>query len=358
MKSIKTTFTMLILAGATALITSCGDDSASLNESKVKVEVRTISLSTVNERFDFSGSVKGVESVKLSTKLMGEITYLPFEAGSEIIKGQVLVKIRSTDLLAKKQQVVANLAQANAHLKNMEINYNRIKSLFEKNSATKKEMEDIQMAYDMAAAQVNAVKEMETEINDVLSYAVIKAPFNGFIVNKFYEEGDLTAPGHPILIVENFDQFEVAGSIPASEVNRFQKGGMVKIVVDAIEDHVFTGKVIEINPGANPASRQFTVQVIINKDSKYSELKSGLYARLIFENDGKDIITVDENELVRRGQLTGVYTINNQSEASLQWIRLGKKDGSRYEVLSGLSEGDKVITNPDLVIDGKKVEVL
>jgi multidrug resistance efflux pump len=68
----------------------------------------------------------------------------------------------------------------------MEINYNRIKSLYEKNSATKKEMEDIQMGYDMAAAQVNAVKEMEAEINDVLSYAVIKAPFDGYIVNKFF----------------------------------------------------------------------------------------------------------------------------------------------------------------------------
>jgi multidrug efflux pump subunit AcrA (membrane-fusion protein) len=141
-------------------------------------------------------------------------------------------------------------------------------------------------------------------------------------------------------------------------VNRFQKGDAVKIMVDAVDGHFFEGKVTEINPGANPASRQFTLQVIITKDKKYSELKSGLYAKIIFENDVKDIITVDESELVRRGQLTGVYTINNQSEASLQWIRLGKKDGSRYEVLSGLSEGDKVISNPDLVIDGKKVEVL
>jgi RND family efflux transporter MFP subunit len=237
MKTMKTIFTSLILAGAAALVTSCGDDSTKFLESKVKVEVRTVSFSTVNEKFNFSGSVKGVESVKLSTKLMGEITYLPFEAGSEINKGQVLVNIRSADLLAKKQQVVANLAQANAHLKNMEINYNRIKSLYEKNSATKKEMEDIQMGYDMAAAQVNAVKEMEAEINDVLSYAVIKAPFDGYIVNKFFEEGDLTAPGHPILIVENFDQFEVVVSVPASEVNRFQKGDAVKIMVDAVDGH-------------------------------------------------------------------------------------------------------------------------
>jgi multidrug efflux pump subunit AcrA (membrane-fusion protein) len=88
--------------------------------------------------FEFSGNIEGVQRVKLSTKLMGTIVSFPYEAGSKSQKGRLIVKINSSDILAKKQQVLASISQAETALQNMEINYNRVKSLYEKKSATKK----------------------------------------------------------------------------------------------------------------------------------------------------------------------------------------------------------------------------
>jgi multidrug efflux pump subunit AcrA (membrane-fusion protein) len=143
------------------VLSSCGSDEDRDTREAVKVNVKKVESSEVSDVFEFSGNIEGVQRVRLSTKLMGTIVSFPYEAGSKIKKGDVLVKINSSDILAKKQQVMANISQAETALQNMEINYNRVKSLYEKKSATKKEMEDIQMAYDMAKAQANAAREMK-----------------------------------------------------------------------------------------------------------------------------------------------------------------------------------------------------
>ncbi len=355
-KKIFITATMVFLS--LTAFTACGENEAGQYDSQIiKVNAEKVKTIIVPVTFEFSGTVEGVDRVKLSTKLMGEIMYLPLEAGTKVSKGQLLVKIRSADIIAKKQQIKANLLQAEAGFRNVEINYNRVKSLFDKKSATQKEMEDIQMHYDMAAAQVKAVKEMEKEINDVLSYSEIKAPFDGYVVNKYFEEGDIAAPGHPIIIVENFDEFKIVATVSASEINKFEKGNSAKIKIDAVNDHTYEGKIIEINPGGNPASRQFQVQVIINSDERIADIKSGMYAKMILENSNEKLIAVNKNFLVKRGQLTGIYTINGNSEALLRWVRCGKDLGESIEIISGLSEGDQIITTEN-VKEGQRVEVL
>ena len=350
---------LVFLLFSLLLIVACGEEETLKNSGEVaKVKVEKISSSDVPALVEYSGNVEGLQRVKLSTKLMGTITSLPFEAGAKIRRGQVLARINSADMHAKKQQVEAGIAQAEAALTNMQINYDRVKSLYKKKSATQKEMDDMQMAYDMTVAQVNQAKAAKAEINDVLGYSVIKAPFDGFIVNKFFEQGDISAPGHPIMIVENFDQFKVTASVSAADINRFNSGDLVKVVLDEIKKS-FEGKIIEVNPGAHPASRQYDIKIEIKKNSENSDLiKSGMYAKVVLEDKSQSTITINKEYLVKRGQLKGVFTVSNNNEALLRWLRLGKEVDGKYEVLSGLSLSDVVIVNPENVKEGQRLEVL
>ena len=355
-KKIFLVITALIVS---VFITSCGSDENADDREAVKVNVKKVETREVSDLFEFSGNIEGVQRVNLSTKLMGTIVSFPYEAGAKIKKGDVLVKINSSDILAKKQQVMANISQAETALQNMEINYNRVKSLYEKKSATKKEMEDMQMAFDMAKAQANAAREMKKEIEDLLSYANIKAPFDGYIVNKFFQEGDIAAPGHPIAIVENFNGFKVKASVSAGDINRFERGDIVKVKLDGLNGKMLDGKVVEISPGAHPASRQFAIQVLIDAaDQDLDGVKSGMYAKIILEDSDRNMITVDKENLITRGQLKGVYTVSSNSEAMLRWLRLGKDINGKMEVLSGLSDGDMIILDKDIVTEGQKVEVI
>jgi multidrug efflux pump subunit AcrA (membrane-fusion protein) len=119
------------------------------------------------------------------------------------------------------------------------------------------------------------------------------------------------------------------------------------------------GKVVEINPGAHPASRQFAIQVLIDTDDQDLDgVKSGMYAKIILEDSNRNMITVDKENLITRGQLKGVYTVSSNSEAMLRWLRLGKDINGKMEVLSGLSDGDMIIIDKDIVTEGQKVEVI
>lgn len=337
---------------------SSNENTNDLNKA-VKVSVEKITMDAVPFQYEFPGNVEGSQQAKLSTKLMGEIIYFPYEAGTKVLKGQLLAKIKSADIGAKKQQVVSGIAQAQAAYNNMEINYNRIKNLYDKGSASKKELEDMTLAYEMVKQGLKSAKEMEKEIDDVLSYAEIRAPFDGYIINKFFEQGDIAAPGHPLMIVENFNSFKVVAQVPSDEINLFERGNSIQVYIDAVSNEPFMGKVSEINPGGNPFSKQFEVQVILdNKNPAYSKIKSGMYGKVILKDQTKPVIALDENLLVKRGQLVGVFAVSKSNEATLRWIRTGKEMDGKIEILAGLQAGDMIIKDKDKIKDGQKVEVL
>jgi RND family efflux transporter MFP subunit len=261
---------LLTLFTSLIVFTSCGDnrDTNRSGQSSISVKIETIAGKSKMNMLEFAGVVEGSKKVKLSTKLMGNVSYLPFDAGAAIKKGEVLVKIQSKDIEAKKQQVIANLNAAKAAHSNMERNFNRVKSLYEKGSATEKEFEDVTLGYKMTEAQVKAVSEMKKEIEDVLSYSVIRAPFDGFIVNKFVQAGDIAAPGYPLLIVENFNSFNVVANVSSDNINKVQKGNEVELEIDALNNKKVLGEILEVNPGAHPASKQYSIKVKINPDDE------------------------------------------------------------------------------------------
>ncbi len=351
---------LFILTVAVAFMASCGNDGGDTigkrSGEPIKVMAHQATLMDAPQKFEFIGSIGGDKRINLSTKIMGQITYLPYDAGTKVSAGQTLLKIKNDDLEAKKSQVLANLTQAQAALTNVEGNYNRIKTLFENKTATQKEMDDIQMAYDMSKAQVQAVKEMEREVNDYISYSDIKSPIDGYIVQKMTEVGNIAAPGMPLLVVEAMDKLEVVAKVPESQVYLFSVGDEVKIIVDALGGQEFMGAVTQVNPGGNPAARQFSVRIKMEQTD--SGIKSGMYAKVILEKGARKVITVPRDWLIRRGQLTGLFTLSQNQEAMLRWVRTGKSYGDQVELLSGLSAGETVlIAQSEPIIDGRKVEV-
>ncbi|HKI79449.1 MAG TPA: efflux RND transporter periplasmic adaptor subunit [Ignavibacteriaceae bacterium] len=360
MKNFKVITVLLSSLLLTFLFISCGSDENNDNLNKpIKVNVEKITLDAIPFQYEFPGNVVGSKQAKLSTKLMGEITYFPFEAGTKVSKGQLLAKIKSADINAKKQQTIANIAQAQDAFNNMKINYDRIKDLYEKGSASKKEYEDMTLAYNMAKQRLKSAEAMKNEIDDVLSYAEIRAPFDGYIVNKFFEQGDIATPGHPLMIIESFNNFKVIAQVSAEQINLLKKDAPVKVYIDAVSQNPFSGKISEINPGANPYSKQFEIQVVLDKGGPdYAKIKSGMYGKVTLGDQSKPIIAIDKNLLVKRGQLVGVFAVSKSNEATLRWIRTGKEMDGKIEVLSGVEAGDLLIIDKDKIKDGQKVGVL
>ncbi|HHP7239577.1 efflux RND transporter periplasmic adaptor subunit [Longibacter sp.] len=304
--------------------------------------------------YRYSGTIQGARRIPLSTKMMGTITSLDVEAGDQVRRGQTLARVRSQNLKAQKQQVEARLQEARAALQNAETNFDRIRTLKAKDSATQKEFDDAKTGYERAKARVQALEGQLAEINDTLDYATITSPIDGFVVEKRSETGALATPGRPLLVVETLDDLKALVQVPEAEINRFQMGESVSVTVGAADQAKRSGIVTQINPAGNYASRQFEVQVRLDRENT-SAIKSGMYAEILYPVEAVPSLTVPEAAIVHRGQLTGLFAVRD-STALLRWVRLGEKRGDRVEVLSGLRPGETYIADAaGRILDGQTV---
>jgi RND family efflux transporter MFP subunit len=357
MRTARKILAFTVVLGATLTLSACGgsEESTTLADdgSAVPVQVAEAEAQSMPQRFRYTGTVQGVRRVPLSTKLMGRVARLTVDEGDRVRQGETLVRIDSNNVQAQKRQVQAQLREARANLQNVETNFERIQALHERESATQKEFDDMKTRYESAQAQVEAMENRLAEINDMLSYAAVTAPIDGYVVEKRIEEGALAAPGHPLLVVETIDALKVVAQVPEYEVNRFAEGDTVAVEIGAL-DRTLRGQVTEINPSGSPSSRLFRVQVVLMDE--LSGIKSGMYAQVLLQKGETPTTTVPESSLVQRGQLTGLYTVSDDDRAVLRWVRLGSHYDGRVEILSGLRAGERYIARADgRLQDGQKV---
>lgn len=349
------------LVALTVLVASCGGEAPpeETQQTPVSVETATAAAATTAEVGRYRGTVQGLRRVPLSTKMMGTVTALSVEEGDRVQKGQTLARIRSQNVEAQREQVRARLREARAARDNAKTNFERMRALREKESATEKEFDDAQTAYERAQAQVEVLEGQLAETEDMLTYATIEAPMDGYVVEKRAEAGGLAAPGQPLLVVETLDALKAVVQVPERDVNRFATGDSVTVEIGAAGDRVQKGVVTQINPAGHYASRQFEVQVRLPErtaeEAPGDALKSGMYAKVEHRTGTASTLTVPEEALVERGQLSGLYTVSD-GRALLRWVRTGPQRGDRIEILSGLRPGETYVSDAThRIADGQPV---
>ena len=346
----------VVLLSFSAYACSSPEEPPQETENPVTVAIETAERSQMPVSYHFSGTVKSEHTVHLSTKVMGKITQLNVEAGDFARKGDVLVRIKDDNLQAQKNQVEANLAQARSALQNTETNYERLKALHEKGSATQKEFDDISVQYESAKANVTVLNGKLQEINDMLDYTVLEAPFNGYVVAKRVSQGDMAGPGQPLISFEQEKGMKVEVTVPETEIALFSLNDTVSVDVKAAGRQHLRGVVSSVNPSGSRASRQFMVEVSLPELSRNHGLKSGMFAEIGLGSVSDSSLTVPKTAIVERGQLTGLYTLTDDSEVLLRWVRLGDSSGDQVEVLSGLVPGEQYVSSFEAPLrEGQKV---
>jgi len=167
-------------------------------------------------------------------------------------------------------------------------------------------------------------------------YTVVSSPIDGRITARQTEVGMLASPGMPLVTVEDYKNMLFSAVVPEQIINKIKIKDQVKVIVDVIEDQVFVGEVSEIAPTGDVMTHTFTVKIALAYDAR---LKSGMYARGLFEKETVKKISVPTDFIVKRGQIFMVYT----SENEFKYVRPGTSYGNLTEILSGLNPGDVII---------------
>ncbi|MCX2720315.1 efflux RND transporter periplasmic adaptor subunit [Lentiprolixibacter aurantiacus] len=342
-------------------IVSCGDSNTEKELAKtspIPVTVSEVGSDSGAASFYASGSLEAVQNTSISTRMMGFVRRLNVKPGDKVRQGALLIEISNADLSAKKAQARANILSAEAAFANAEKDYNRFKALYESQSATQKEMDDISARYRMTKAGLEAARQMEQEVLAQMDYAKIKAPFDGVVTNTFIKEGDMANPGMPLLGLEAPDQFQVVAMVSESDIDRISKDVGVQVHLKSLDKWV-TGKVSEVSTSSRNTGGQFLVKVVLEEN--HPGVRSGMYATVQFPQGREatsEKVMIPSSILVNKGQLTGVYILSDQDIALLRWIRTGRTIGDSVTVLSGLKPGERlVLTAEGKLYNGAKVTI-
>lgn len=356
----KLIYTSLFFTAILALA-SCGNSSEEKKGDTtfaVPVTVSSVAAENNTPFLTASGKIEAANSATLSTRMMGFVDKVHVNVGEKVSKGQLLVSINNADLSAKQAQTTAGITEAQAAFNNAEKDYQRFQNLFADNSASQKELDDQRARYEMAKARLEGAKQVKNEVQSQFAYVNLRAPFNGVITNKFIEAGDMANPGVPLISVEGPGNFEVTASVPESEISKIKSGTEVQVIVKSSEKMI-PGTVTEVSTSAKNTGGQYLVKVVLDKTD--ASILSGMYATVQFPIEKTTDITtvlVPEETLVKRGQLTGIYTVSQSNTAILRWLRVGRTFGDKVEVLSGLSADENyIISSEGKLYNGAKITI-
>jgi RND family efflux transporter MFP subunit len=206
----------------------------------------------------------------------------------------------------------------------------------------------------MARADEAQAKAAVAEARTALVYTRIRAPFDGMVTEKRADPGTLASPGLPIFTVEDTHWYRLEATVNETDLAYVETGQSTGVVIDALGSAELKGVVGQIVPAADPGSRSFLVRIDLSADAR---LRSGLFGRAQFSRGQRSSLLVPRTAVVERGQLQGVFVLDQNQVAALRYVTLGKPFGENVEVLAGLQGGERLVARTGgLELDGKRVE--
>ncbi|HHY75025.1 MAG TPA: efflux RND transporter periplasmic adaptor subunit [Bacillus bacterium] len=358
------------------------------------VEIGEVSTATYNTGNKVYGTTVSDESAKIAAEIMADVREINVKSGDIVKQGQSLVllnnekanaslsqvaanidtvkaKINSIDETIKQVEAVVTKAQTDLALK--EKVYQRVNSLYGAGGASLQEKDEAETAYLAAKSQVaeveaqlETVKANRTEVlasqavaeatynlaNINVQDATIKAPFNGIVVETYIDKGDMVSPGMPLVTIEKAPYY-LEVYVDERKQTKINIGDIIPVTIDALQKTI-RGMVAEITPKIDPSSRTFKVKIEIPQ--KEVNIKSGMFGYAVFPESDQKGIFIPTTAIYYWSQLTAVFVVDEQGIAHLRYVQLGEENNQSVEVLSGLNEGERIVTsNIERVKDGVQV---
>ena len=361
----------LLLLLAVVSLAGCSSEqtrTAQSPETVRNIPVLAVQQASVPDLLEAVGTVRAAQTSDAASQMMGNIVEIRAHEGDHVQRGQVLAVIddaqpraavdRATaaDLAAQEQLVGtdSDLALAESTLQ-------RYQTLFAKKSVSPQEFDEVNARQQAARAHRDMAKAGQAQAQAALrqahtslDYTRIRAPFDGIVTEKKADFGTLASPGMPIFTVEDARHYRLEATVNENDLQYVRTGQQVSVAIDALGNQALKGKVAQIVPAADAASRTFLVKIDLPTDTL---LRSGLFGRAQFSRGERQALLIPRSALVERGQLQGIYVLDQSRVASLRYVTLGKPSGNEVEVLTGLQDGERLVAKPGaLDLNGKRIE--
>ncbi len=295
------------------------------------------------ETVDVVGTLKAARRTEVSSRIMASIIEYKPDAGDKVEKDEVVVQLDNRDLKANAENARQAINAAEANLNNRKAQFERFKKMLESGAASQSQFDDAEAGYKAAQAQLKQAREALSAAETQLSYALIKAPVSGIVVDQLADEGDIATPGRPLLTIYDPSTLRLEAAVPEALASSIKRGDNLELRFDTLpEDVTLQGTVDEIVPQAEAASRSVLVKVSLPE--QLPGMVEGTFGRVLIPARQRVRLCLATSAVRQVGQLRFVDVVSKDKTLERRQVRLGETSPfGRVEVLSGLEDGDTVV---------------
>lgn len=335
---------LLSVLMAAALLAGCGGgsqttqsetDSTALEKPKVKLE--TVKVRPVAQTYDFTATVEANVTNNIAPSMAVRIDKIFVEVGDPVRAGQKLVRMDQTSVIQQQVQ-----------LDNYKTEFGRVDELFKVGGASKSEWDAKKTALDVA----------QTAYDNLVANTTLSSPVNGVVTARNYDNGDMfNLGGQPVVVVEQITPVKLKINVSESLFKEVKKGMDVTLKLDVYGDETFHGKVSLVYPTIDPTTRTFPVEITIPNGDR--RVRPGMFARVTMSFGTADRVVAPDRSIIKQAGSGDRYMyVYKDGRVSYNKVELGRRMGDEYEVVSGVGDGDRVVTTgQNRLNNGMEVEI-
>ena len=317
----------LIVGGVCVASMACQSkksaETAVVVEEKPKVTTEVVNLQDVEQQSTFTGNVEGFAVNNITPQQPRRIARLLVDVGDHVHAGQRVAEMENSAL-----------AQAKAQYENNKANFERSDELYKFGGESKANWESMKTAYEVS----------KLTYENMLENTSLISPISGLVTARNYDVGDMVVAS-PIFVVQQINPVKIYINVSESLYSYIKKGMSVDVELDAIPEKKFEGKVSRITPLIDPQTRTFEVELTVANGKE--EIKPGMYARATMSYGSRKNVVVPDRAVVK---MMGsgdrfIYVLKADGTVSYQKVELGRRMNDKFEVLSGVADGDEVVVS-------------
>lgn len=360
--------TFIIIAAVIAVISLWNSFISPPLEVKL-VSVTMQAPSQANAVLQASGYVVAQRKASVASKGTGRLAYLGVVEGDHVFNNQIIARLEDNDIKAQLEQAKAQLKLYEADLKESENNFIRQQELVKTNSSTQAEVDAAESKYKRVLASIEMANAQVKAAEVALENMLIRAPFNGTVLTKNADVGEIVAPlaagansRAAVVTIADMNSLQVETDVSESNIEKIIPGQDCEIRLDAYPDKAYPGFVDKIVPTADRSKA--TVMVKVGFKDYDQRVLPEMSAKVLFLKESTSRIEVQEEQflslpksaVVNRNGNNVVFIVKDNITIQVP-VTIGREIGSNIEIVNGLKRGDRVIENVnDKIIEGAKVK--
>lgn len=338
----QTSLLLLLSAASLSLSTACSSSSSSKQEtaqstdSTQVVTVDAARLTELDSRQQYTAQLEAKTLNNITAQAGGRVKQILVAVGDRVAAGQVVARMEATQASAAQIQ----LADAKT-------NFARMDELYKVGGISKAQWEQAKSTLEQAKLSYGNASEN----------TLLRSPISGFVTDKNYDNGDVTSPTLPILVIQQVSPLKVVVNVSEQYYTRLKPGLEASLSVEALGTQSFSGRITKVYPTVDATTHTVGVEIeVANKDQR---LRPGMYARLGLDFGTRQALTISDKAIVRQAGsgIRYVYVLK-EGKAVYREVELGELQDGRYEALSGIEPGEQlIISAPSRLKNGTAVKL-